>query len=89
MQNIVDKVFPHFAKEEQAAEKSMQRAQISAEEGGKRSEKAAAESEQKRNKVDASVKKRKKQQDKEAQGSGEFSTPFWFSILPADVWQRS
>lgn len=71
MQNIVDKVFPHFAKEEQAAEKSMQRAQISAEEGGKRNEKAAAESEQKRNKVDGAVKKRKKQQDKEMLNLGE------------------
>jgi hypothetical protein len=72
MQNIVDKVFPHFAKEEQAAEKSMQRAQISAEEGGKRNEKAAAESEHKRNKVDGAVKKRKKQQDKEVLGLGEY-----------------
>jgi hypothetical protein len=70
MQNIVDKVFPHFAKEEQAAEKSMQRAQTLAEEGGRRNEKAAAESEQKRNKVDGGVKKRKKIQEKEEQGAG-------------------
>jgi len=28
MQNIVDKVFPHFAKEETAAEKAMQRGKV-------------------------------------------------------------
>mmetsp|Transcript_73640 Transcript_73640/g.119530 ORF Transcript_73640/g.119530 Transcript_73640/m.119530 type:complete len:251 (-) Transcript_73640:381-1133(-) len=67
MQNIVDKVFPHFAKEEITAEKALQRAQTTAEEGGKQNDKTAAESEQKRNKVDGGVTKKKKRQEKDAQ----------------------
>ena len=70
MQNIVDKVFPHFAKEEAAAEKAMQRAQEAAAEGGQ-NEKAAAESENKRNKVDGGVKKKKKLQQKDMQVAGQ------------------
>ena len=62
MQNIVDKVFPHFAKEELAAEKAMQRAQ---EGGGKQDKKAAAESERKRHKVEGGVKKKKREQQKD------------------------
>jgi hypothetical protein len=68
MQNIVDKVFPHFAKEETAAEKAMQRA-ATAEEGGEQDARAAAESEIKRQKVEGNVVKRKKKQEKDVQQS--------------------
>jgi len=77
MQNIVDKVFPHFAKEEITAEKALQRAQTTAEEGGKQNDKTAAESEQKRNKVDGGVTKKKKRQEKDAQLACTFLVPFF------------
>jgi hypothetical protein len=59
MQNIVDKVFPHFAKEEAAAEKHLQREATT--ENQQRSQAASQESDAKRKKVMHDLQAKKKQ----------------------------
>ncbi|EKX37778.1 hypothetical protein GUITHDRAFT_116084 [Guillardia theta CCMP2712] len=67
MQNIVDKVFPHFAKEESVGEKSIQR---EAEAGTKAREETSAESEAKRRKVASKVAMKKKMQQTQKNSEG-------------------
>mmetsp|Transcript_23741 Transcript_23741/g.56615 ORF Transcript_23741/g.56615 Transcript_23741/m.56615 type:complete len:257 (+) Transcript_23741:140-910(+) len=78
MQNIVDKVFPHFSKEESAAEKHLKR---EADAGSKkRAAQAAAESEAKKKKVSSALAAKKKKQDKDAAGSKKLC----LSLFPAE-----
>eukprot|EP00283_Hemiselmis_rufescens_P017503 CAMPEP_0173451640 /NCGR_PEP_ID=MMETSP1357-20121228/47154_1 /TAXON_ID=77926 /ORGANISM="Hemiselmis rufescens, Strain PCC563" /LENGTH=249 /DNA_ID=CAMNT_0014418421 /DNA_START=12 /DNA_END=761 /DNA_ORIENTATION=- len=66
MQNIVDKVFPHFAREEAAAEKAFKGGSESA----KGNSDATKESEAKRRKVMQTVKDKRKEKEKEAASVG-------------------
>eukprot|EP00286_Rhodomonas_abbreviata_P010148 CAMPEP_0181325990 /NCGR_PEP_ID=MMETSP1101-20121128/21239_1 /TAXON_ID=46948 /ORGANISM="Rhodomonas abbreviata, Strain Caron Lab Isolate" /LENGTH=351 /DNA_ID=CAMNT_0023434373 /DNA_START=212 /DNA_END=1264 /DNA_ORIENTATION=+ len=78
MQNIVDKVFPHFAKEEAVAEKHLRR---EADAGNKkRAAQAQAESETKKKKVSAQLAQKKKKQEKDTLANKKLC----LSLFPCD-----
>jgi len=85
MQNIVDKVFPHFAKEEAAAEKHLQREATEANQ--RRSQAASQESETKRKKVvnDLQAKKKTKVKETEKEGAAQ---KLCLSLFPREGGER-
>mmetsp|Transcript_2311 Transcript_2311/g.4724 ORF Transcript_2311/g.4724 Transcript_2311/m.4724 type:complete len:250 (+) Transcript_2311:67-816(+) len=78
MQNIVDKVFPHFAKEEAAAEKHLKREADA--NTKKRAAQATAESDSKRKKVSSALAAKKKKQEKDTSASKKLC----LSLFPAE-----